>query len=255
MAESSGTGILGKIADTVKGVFGNWATYTTIGSFALYFLGYLALRFQLDALGVVTDLSVLDERYFFAGARFLLYLVTSLPIVLLLVAVFLPVLYVLDRFRAVHKLQMRLVSWLQRPNAPVLLGIVFSLLLIQIFMRKCFAFSSILLSPSLPEPGYLRDCVLAEDGGFINLFFSGILAGVLLNSAILYVVYHPKAGCGPAQQWLRNILIGLVGMEFLLLPINYGLLIVNRSLPRLADLGTPSVLNGRDAWLARVYLY
>ena len=41
----------------------NWTTYTVVGSFLLYVVGYLALRFHLTAIGIGTDLAVLDERY------------------------------------------------------------------------------------------------------------------------------------------------------------------------------------------------
>src|SRR5215831_12986441 len=76
-----------ELSDTIKDVAGSWAAYIAMGSFGLYFLGYLSLRFHLTALGIATDLAVFDERYLFAGARFLVYLVASLPNVLLLVLV------------------------------------------------------------------------------------------------------------------------------------------------------------------------
>ena len=59
---------------------GSWALFTGIGSFLLYLFGYLSLRFHLSVLGVDTGLSVLDERYLFAGAQFLVYLLTSFPV-------------------------------------------------------------------------------------------------------------------------------------------------------------------------------
>jgi len=43
-----------------KKVEGAWAALAAIGSFILYFLGYLTLRFHLTAFGVSTDLAVLD---------------------------------------------------------------------------------------------------------------------------------------------------------------------------------------------------
>src|SRR5262245_17233443 len=46
-----------------------------------------AARRHLTALGIATDLAMLDEHYLFAGARVLVYLVASLPNVLLLVLV------------------------------------------------------------------------------------------------------------------------------------------------------------------------
>ena len=58
--------------------------YTVIGSFLLYVIGYLTLRFHLTVLGIGTDLAVLDERYVFTGARFLVYLVSSVPMLVLI---------------------------------------------------------------------------------------------------------------------------------------------------------------------------
>ncbi|HEX4947971.1 MAG TPA: hypothetical protein VFZ34_14965, partial [Blastocatellia bacterium] len=60
----------------LKEFAGSWAKYSALGSFALYVVGYLALRFHLTVLGVGTDLAVLDERYVFTGARFLIYTVS-----------------------------------------------------------------------------------------------------------------------------------------------------------------------------------
>ena len=50
------------LGERIKAVGGSWAAYTAVGSFVLYVLGYLALRFHLTALGIGTDLAVLDER-------------------------------------------------------------------------------------------------------------------------------------------------------------------------------------------------
>jgi hypothetical protein len=249
MAESHGGGVLDRFAEFIKSVFGSWATYISVGTFILYFLGYLALRFQLHALGVMTDLAVLDERYFFAGARFLLYLAASAPILLMLAGLLLAPAYGISRLPGVRKLpeltRRRLGSRVTLP-----LGIIFSIILIQVVMRACFGFSNILLGQGLPEPGYLRDCVLAEDDGFINLFFTGIMAGTLLNAAILYFAWNSAGDAGRRRhRMLRSILVFLVSLQFLLLPVNYGMLVVNRTLPRLADLGAPGVLKGRDAWL------
>ena len=69
-----------ELSDKLKELGANWAVYSALGSFALYLLGYLSLRFHLTVLGVGTDLAVLDERYLFAGTRFLVYVVSSVPL-------------------------------------------------------------------------------------------------------------------------------------------------------------------------------
>ena len=58
---------------------GKWTAYAAFGSFVLYLLGYLTLRFQLSTYGVATNLDIFDEKYLFAGCRFLVYLVSSVP--------------------------------------------------------------------------------------------------------------------------------------------------------------------------------
>ncbi len=79
--------------EKIKGVGGAWTAYMAVGSFALYLLGYLSLRFQLTVLGIGTDLTVLDERYLFAGARFMIYLVSAVPIVVLVALALSAVIY------------------------------------------------------------------------------------------------------------------------------------------------------------------
>jgi len=67
------------LSDRVKTLAVDWTAYAALGSFVLYLLGYLTLRFHLTVLGIGTDLNVLDERYLFAGAKFLVYLVSTVP--------------------------------------------------------------------------------------------------------------------------------------------------------------------------------
>ena len=63
-------GVLQELNERIKALSGDWSKYTVVGSFLLYVVGYLALRFHLTAIGVGTDLAVLDERYLFTGANF-----------------------------------------------------------------------------------------------------------------------------------------------------------------------------------------
>ena len=71
--------LLDDLGARISALGSNWTKYSVVGSFVLYVFGYLAVRFHLTAIGVGTDLAVLDERYLFAGARFLVYLVSSVP--------------------------------------------------------------------------------------------------------------------------------------------------------------------------------
>src|SRR4051812_29382925 len=92
------------ITDRLKLFKEHWATYSVVGTALLYLLGYLITRFQLTMLGVGTGLDVLEEQYFYAGARFAVYLLgaalPSLVLILLLVGLLAWVFLKLLRFAA-----------------------------------------------------------------------------------------------------------------------------------------------------------
>ena len=78
------TDFLQDLGARVKALSGDWATYMVLGNVLLYIVGYLTLRFHLTAMGIGTDLAVVDERYWFTGARFIVYLLAAVPSILLL---------------------------------------------------------------------------------------------------------------------------------------------------------------------------
>lgn len=133
-----------KLGEKVKGLSADWTAYTVVGSFILYLLGYLTLRFHLTTLGIGTDLTVLDERYLFTGTRFLVYLVSSVPIAVLLVLVLMACLYIPYRMLPagprgrISRYLERIQAWWTVPHRLMLTGIVFSVLMIQFVMRQCF---------------------------------------------------------------------------------------------------------------------
>src|SRR5437899_124033 len=81
------TDIIEALTGKLKELAGGWASYSALGGFALYVVGYLSLRFHLTALGLGTDLSALDERYLFTGAKFLIYLCSTIPNLVLIALV------------------------------------------------------------------------------------------------------------------------------------------------------------------------
>ena len=89
--------LLHELDERVKSLAGNWSKYTIVGTFLLYVVGYLTLRFHLTAIGIGTDLAVLDERYLFTGARFLVYLVSAVPNIVLLALPFAALAWVVHR--------------------------------------------------------------------------------------------------------------------------------------------------------------
>lgn len=231
---------------------GKWTSVTAFGSFFLYLTGYLALRFQLSTYGVATNLDVWDERYFFAGCRFLVYLVAAVPNVLLMTIVVWVVFFVLSRMLSAgvrSRITQGLEAWAGRPNTMPLLGMLLAVALIQFVMRQCFDLGNLLLRPALPEFGWINGILLTGDG-YRSLYFSGLVGGVLLTGAVLLFALRTGAATTAVSKMLTGLLIFLVGVQFLLLPVNYGILIASQDLPRVAELpGDEKLASGERAWL------
>ncbi len=222
-----------------------------MGSFVLYLLGYLSLRFHLTSRGIETDLMVIDERYLFEGARFLAYLMTSIPSLILLVLVPLVPLYLVGKLIPGRRLR-RFFSegWERRctANRLAMAGIVASVVMIQLVMRQCFLMDNLLLRGSLPSPEWLRSLLLGESV-LGALYFSGILAATLAVAG-LYLLARRWGGETPRSRFMIGLLLLLVVVQAGLLPVNYGILVAGHSVPRVAHLGDPGTpLEGRDAWL------
>jgi hypothetical protein len=242
----------------LKAVALQWATYTVVGSFVLYVLGYLTIRFHLTALGVGIDLGVIDERYLFGGAKFVVYLVSAIVTLLLLLLV--PAGLGYATYRLVSRLQRRRTArsessarlfhaWCLDPTRVLIAGIILSILAIQLLMRQCFVFSNLLLARNLPvQAAWLSDLLVRESDLPIALFFIGLVASVSVPGGLLIM-----AGRGPAGASARLLfwlLAFLVAVQILLLPVNYGELIADKWLPRLASLdGETPLGSGEDAWL------
>lgn len=238
------------IGGKLKAVATGWSAYTAFLTFLLYVLGYLTLRFHLTALGVGTDLTVLDERYLFAGARFVVYLVSAVPIVLLLVLIVLGVAYVPLRLLPASlrtAISSRLMQIGAQPVRLTLAGVIVSVLMIQLVMRQCFTYSNLLLSPSLPpDPAWLA--ALMRNDGLMSLFYSALVAGAAIPAAIVFGLQgNPD---DRRSLWLlRALLMFLVAVQVLLLPVNYGVLIVDKWLARVSLVGADPVKEGQQAWL------
>lgn len=252
-----------ELSGKVKELAGTWTAYTTLGSFTLYLLGYLSLRFHLTAIGIGTDLSVFDERYLFAGAKFLVYLVSSVPIVVLSVLVLVSLVYIPYRIiccivpgRITTKLSSiaddrweRVGVWWSNPNRLTLIGIILSVVMIQFVMRQCFIFSNLLLAPSLPEPEWLRSILLSRGDGFRSLYFAGLVAGTAMICGIFTFV-REREGQNTFSRLLVGLLAFLITVQFLMLPVNYGILIVDKVIPKVASLdGQKDLDKGQEAWL------
>jgi hypothetical protein len=234
-----------------------------MGSFSLYLLGYLALRFHLTMLGVGTDFGVLDERYLFAGAKYLVFLVASIPIVGLLglglvTVVYLPYRLVVAVLPTVSAAGVRrwlaerlkkLTTWWSDPTKLAVTGIVLSILVIQLAMRQCLTFSNLLVAEKLGEPAWLHPLLVGETAGWWSLYFPGLVAVVVATGCLLWAATSQEVQTG-----LSRLLIGLlsfmVAVQFLFLPVNYGHLYLDTTLPRVGYLGEKQQLaQGQQAWL------
>jgi hypothetical protein len=229
---------------------GRWPSVAALGSFLLYLLGYLTLRFQLSTYGVATNLDLFDEKYLFAGCRFVVYLASSVPNILILVLAIAAVGYGPYRLLPAptrERLNRAVTDWTAKPVRLPLVGTILSLALIQFVSRKCFAFGNVLVQKQLPEE-WISNVALSSSGR-LSLYFSGLLAGALITAGLfLHVVRRGRAGA--TTQLLVAVMGFLVAMEFLLLPVNYGVLISARQLPRVAELGgDEKLLDGECSWM------
>lgn len=241
---------------------GKWPGYATVGTSLLYLFGYLTLRFQLYTYGVSTNLDAFDEKYFFAGCRFLLFLGMTIPSILLILAVVMLLLYGL--YRAVpaslgSRSSSRVSTWLKRPYLLRVVGCLLPLLLIQGVFRQCVLLSNMLLRDHPPE--YWISSVLLGGDFAQALYFAGLLLATGLSVAVLACALNIPAPAGGPTTLLTGLMIFLVAIEFLLLPVNYGILVGSTSLPRVSQVENQATLtSGGSAWLvweskeARTYL-
>lgn len=238
--------VLRDLNEGIKALAGDWTKYTVVGSFFLYVIGYLALRFHLTAIGVGTDLAVLDERYLFTGARFLVYLVSAVPNVVLLALPVAAVAWGVSRVLP-RTFVAAVYDRVLRPRRLALFGIVFSVIVIQFVMRQCFVFSDLLLAQDLPhDPGWLATLLL--DDRLMPLYFSLLVGACAVPLAVLWALHKSATPDGPGG-FAKGLLAFLAAVQVLLLPVNYGILIVDKSLPRVAALGKQPLARGDVAWL------
>jgi hypothetical protein len=265
-----------EIQQKLKDLLGGWTSYVALGSFTLYLLGYLAVRFHLTALGIGTDLSVLDERYVFAGARFLVYFFSNFPIIVLFA---LPLVLLLALLKWLAKIGATLIrmavnlskssntrklnsasktpgsrNWgklnpFSTPTRAAFSGIIISVFIIQIVMRKSFVFSNLLLE-GIPDSGIgLETLLLPDHETNKQFYFLGFTAATAVCAGIW--AYARQL---PDRQTLSNYLLmllaSLVIVQFLFLPIYYGVFVMDKSIPRVLDLGDQVDLAGNQkAWL------
>lgn len=269
-----------EIKEMFKALAGAWASYTALGTFLLYLTGYLSLRFHLTVLGIGTDIALIDERYLYAGAKFWVYIVLYIPVIILLllalfilIAILLSVLKVISfiifrlsskRLLDIHKVKQGAI-WLKirqqsnNPNFIALLGILFSALVIQLLMRQCLFLNNLLLNPNIPDAVWIG--AILKDVTIEVMFFSAILTGTAITGALLFSGWRQyKKECSEKLLKMQSadalplLLLSLLTLlfiiQFLLLPINHGVLIADKAMPKVKDLGGLEALSTeQQAWL------
>lgn len=255
----------GSVAEALKAFVANWGTFVAVGSFLVYLFGYLSLRFHLTTLGIETDLNLLDERYLFAGARFLVYTLSTIPILVLLALIaaglaaplFLLARIIWSRLPAPvgREPTPRDVAGLRalwrRPAAPVLLGILLATALIQLVMRQCFVLSNLLVRETLPGPDWLQALLLTDNEAVRSLYMAALLATVIACSGLLAAALAREPTGKPWMRPLRALLALLIAIAVLLLPVNHGILIAGKTVPKVVvhDSNYGSLDRCADTWL------
>ena len=241
-----------KAGEMLGGLATKWTGYAAVGSFLLYLFGYLALRFQLSFYGVDTNIDAFDEKYLFAGCSFVVYLVSTVPSVLILALVLMVILYLPYKLIPVgfrSRVKGWLLQWAANPLHMPVLGIVFAVLFIQLVERVCVVLTgNVLLAKSLPNI-WIANVLLSSEGR-LAFYFSGLVAGTMITGAILFYTLKRENGESGLSQALVWLLGFLFAVEILFLPVNYGVLISTQSLPRVAEISAdrpPSV--GSMSWL------
>ena len=154
-----------KAGEMLGGLATKWTGYAAVGSFLLYLFGYLALRFQLSFYGVDTNIDAFDEKYLFAGCSFVVYLVSTVPSVLILALVLLVILYLPYKLIPVgfrNRVKGWLLQWAANPLHMPVLGIVFAVLFIQLVERVCVRAYRQCLTGKKPPQNLDRKCIAVQ---------------------------------------------------------------------------------------------
>ena len=236
-----------QLGDLLAGVIAKWSTYTAGASFLVYVIGYLALRFRLTALGVGTDLNLLDERYLFEGAKFLVFLTSTAPIAVLFALPLAGVFWLVLRF--FPGVRTKSSVWLSYPAGVIIVGIIVSVMMIQFVMRQCFLFDNLLLRGTMAGPAWFARILTDQSGLYVPVFFVLLLVSIAIPTGLLAATGSSQASPSN-QRRLALLLLFLLGIQALLLPVNYGVLMGGRPMPRMAMMPKEvPIERGATAWL------
>ena len=117
-------------------------------------------------------------------------------------------------------------------------------------MRQSFFVTNLLVASDFSGiPEFLRLLMLQENSHLLTLFFTLLVASWII-SCILYVICLKINLKNDFTGMLQGLLGSLVLIQFLMLPVIYGTLIVDKSMPRVNIPGiTKDLADGEEAWL------
>ena len=183
-----------------------------------------------------------------------MYLVSTVPILLLIALVLGPVVWM--PWRIVRR--RRAAAPPGPGTAPAggvsplglgLAGIVLGTVVIQLVMRQPFLYSNLLVAPRLPPPAWLGGLILTDSEAYRSLYFAGLVAATLATGAIACATRDLMRATGAARL-VWGLLVLVATIQFLFLPVNYGFLITAVPLPRVTALGAAAPPAGQEVWLA-----
>lgn len=248
------------IFDKLKNSANSLMVNTSLISMILYILGYLSIRFHLTVLGIGTDLTIVDERYLFTGARFVIFLVSTIPSLLFLIIlagsiIYLPLMIFPSSLKLpvctwLTKYWLAFKNWWAQKDRLLIAAIILAVLEIQLLMRQSFFISNLLVATDFSGvPEFLRHLMRQGNGHLLTLFFM-LITGFWVLSCCLYALSLEITQQTPRTKIFQAIMGFLVMLQFLLLPVNYGSLYVDKTMPKVNNLSSKQGLKaGEQAWL------
>lgn len=221
---------------------GGAALALSVATAMLHGIGYLSLRFRLQALGVEVGQGVIDERFLFEGARCLMQILTTVPLLVLLGSP-LFVLGVLAR-RSTGKRtkldRLALATWQASPRSLLVFGSLWAAVVVRFVMHPISRFQNLLLGSVPHEPRWLSAVLLDSSGMLVPLHFAGLLV-LLAPTAFCLLRLLRTGGRGSCT------LVGLLFfVQALLIPVHFGILGAAAPVPRIAEL--PNEPNTSRIW-------
>jgi hypothetical protein len=225
-----------QLYERLENLLSDWKSVSAIGVALLYVVGYLSLRAHITALGIYTEQALLDERYLFAGARAIIYLVSCVCIVLFLaLLVGLPVYLLWQKWSRVKSKKAEIsgsrATWSSRTVA--LVGIIASVLMIQFVLVQAFTIHDVLLKDPSPDSGWLPGLLRNE----IFLKLQSLYFGTMLLAVGFSVFCWIRGQQMPVEDALTRslyyVLLFLLFVQALLVPYNHGVIVAEKTIPRI----------------------